>query len=93
MSMPEMIGELLEISSYTNKENKASQLARESIAQSLSAGASVCAKIGNTIWERGTYVNPHTGETGFAHQILGGRPGTSWNKFYNTLTGIAYYKQ
>ena len=70
-------------------ENMTAEIAMESIAQNIGTGAGICAKVGGAIWKRVAYVDQQTGDTGVAHQIFSGKPGTSWHRFCTTLIGIS----
>lgn len=69
-------------------ENYGGEIARRTVVENLGAGAGFWVKIGRSVWQRTTYIHPLTGEMGIVHQILRGRPGTTWNKFYNVFMGI-----
>jgi hypothetical protein len=72
----------------TERSGLAGSIAHETILQSIGSGAGICARVGGAIWKRAAYVNPYTGEIGIFHQIMRGREGTAWNKFYGVITGI-----
>ena len=80
------------MSMYERSESNAGEIAMESIAQNIGAGAGICANFGGAVWERVAYIDQQTGETGVVHQILSGKPGTNWHRFYTTLIGISSHK-
>jgi len=72
----------------SDSRNSAGKIASVTVANSIAGGAAICAGLGDGAWKRATYVNPYTSEAGFVHQILSGKPGTKWNKFYHIISGI-----
>lgn len=74
---------------HERPENSAGQIARAEITKNIAAGASICAAVTGAVWRRTAYINRETGQTGIAHQILRGRPGTKWNKLYSIALNIS----
>lgn len=92
MNMTEMIEDFHlypnTIKKEINSDNSAGEIARETIMQNIGIGAGFCARVGKSVWERCAYVDPRTEEAGIVHQIIGGRAGTTWNKFYRTIIAV-----
>ena len=74
---------------HENTEIYSGKIAGKEVTQNIHSGAAICAGIGRTIHRRTTYIDPRTKEIGIARQILAGRPGSKWNKFYAAIIGLS----